>query len=73
MLRSNHHVVGDADKIAVQMLDGSEFKAEIIGTDPSSDVALIKIKGSDDLPVLPLGDSGTLEVGEWVMAIGKPV
>ena len=69
---TNNHVVGDADKITVQMSDGKEFKAEIIGTDPSSDVALIKIDGSNDLPVLPLGDSDTLEVGEWVMAIGNP-
>lgn len=69
---TNHHVVGDADKITVQMSDNREFDAEIMGTDPSSDVALIKIKGSHDLPVLPLGDSDALEVGEWVMAIGNP-
>ncbi|MBW1697951.1 MAG: DegQ family serine endoprotease [Deltaproteobacteria bacterium] len=69
---TNNHVVGDADKITVQLANGREFEAKIIGTDPSSDVALIKIKGSEDLPVLPLGDSDKLEVGEWVMAIGNP-
>ncbi len=69
---TNNHVVGDADKITVRLNDGREFKAKTIGTDPNSDVALIKIDGSKNLPVLPLGDSDALEVGEWVMAIGNP-
>jgi serine protease Do len=68
---TNHHVVGDADRIKVKLADGREVKAKLIGTDPKSDVAVIKIKG-DDLPVLPLGDSDALEVGEWVIAIGNP-
>ena len=68
---TNNHVVQGADKITVRLHDGREFKAKIIGTDPNTDVALIKIN-ADNLPVLPLGDSDKLEVGEWVMAIGNP-
>jgi len=69
---TNHHVVGDADKIVVRLSDEREFSAKIVGSDPSSDVAIIKIEEGKDLPVLPLGDSDALEVGEWVMAIGNP-
>ncbi len=68
---TNNHVVGEADTITVRLSDEREFKAEVIGTDPQSDVALIKIEGKD-LPVLPLGNSDKLEVGEWVIAIGSP-
>lgn len=69
---TNNHVVENADKITVFTSDEQEYKAELIGTDPQSDVALIKIKADKDLPVLPLGDSDQLEVGEWVIAIGNP-
>ena len=69
---TNHHVVGEADKIVVTLKDGREFEAKVIGSDPKSDVALIQIKGAKDLPVLPLGDSESLEIGEWVMAVGNP-
>jgi len=69
---TNHHVVGNADKITVKLKDDREFEAKIVGTDPKSDVAIIKIEGKKDLPVLPFGNSDTLEVGEWVMAIGNP-
>ncbi len=68
---TNNHVVGEADTITVRLADEREFKAEIVGTDPQSDVALIKIDGKN-LPFLPLGDSDKLEVGEWVIAIGSP-
>nr|HDN00080.1 DegQ family serine endoprotease [Deltaproteobacteria bacterium] len=67
----NNHVVGDADIIRVKLADGREFKARVIGTDPQSDVAVIKIDATD-LPVLSLGDSDKLDVGEWVIAIGNP-
>lgn len=67
----NNHVVGDADLIKVKLSDGREFKAKVIGTDPQSDVAVIKIDATD-LPILRLGDSDKLEVGEWVIAIGNP-
>jgi len=56
----------------VRLSDGREFGAKIVGSDPSSDVAIIKIEEGKDLPLLPLGDSDALEVGEWVMAIGNP-
>ncbi len=68
---TNDHVIKDADKIQVKLKDGKEYPAEIIGADPSTDLALIKIK-ADHLPALPLGDSDSLEVGEWVVAIGSP-
>jgi len=68
---TNHHVVGEADRIKVTLADDRELEAELIGTDPKSDVAVIKIKG-DDFPVLPIGDSDQLAVGEWVVAIGNP-
>jgi len=68
---TNNHVVGDADKVTVRLSDGREYTATIIGTDPQSDVAVIKID-AEDLPVLALGDSDALEVGEWVIAIGNP-
>jgi serine protease Do len=71
MILTNNHVVEDADSIKVRLADEREFTATVIGTDPQSDVALIKIDGKN-LPTLPLGDSDKLEVGEWVIAIGSP-
>jgi serine protease Do len=68
---TNNHVVGDADKVTVKLLDGREFTAKTVGADPHSDVAVIKIDAAD-LPVLELGDSDAIEVGEWVVAIGNP-
>jgi serine protease Do len=68
---SNHHVVGNAQKIHVRLHDGREFEARRIGTDARSEIALIKIEAAD-LPVLPYGDSSALRVGEWVLAIGNP-
>jgi serine protease Do len=68
---SNNHVVGDADHIRVKLTDGREFDAKLVGTDPQTDVAVIKIDAKH-LPTLPLGNSDKLEVGDWVMAIGNP-
>lgn len=68
---TNNHVVGDADTITVKLTDGRQFKARRIGGDEKSDVAVIKIDGNN-LPILPLGNSDELEVGEWVIAIGNP-
>lgn len=68
---TNNHVVGDADKVIVKLQDGQEFKAKIIGTDPHTDVAVIRID-TKNLPVLALGNSDHLEVGDWVVAIGNP-
>ena len=69
---TNNHVVEKADKITVTLADESEVEATLIGTDPKSDVALIKINVDHDLPVVEMGDSAALEVGEWVIAIGNP-
>ncbi|HQG31121.1 MAG TPA: DegQ family serine endoprotease [Deltaproteobacteria bacterium] len=68
---TNNHVVGSADKVYVKLLDGREFTAKTVGTDPATDVAVIKIDAKN-LPVLPLGDSDKLDVGEWVLALGNP-
>lgn len=68
---TNNHVIADADEILVRLADRSELKAKLIGTDPRSDVALLKIEGKD-LPVLKLGKSQDLKAGQWVVAIGSP-
>ncbi|MFZ8832529.1 MAG: DegQ family serine endoprotease [Thermodesulfobacteriaceae bacterium] len=68
---TNNHVIEGAQKITVKLADGRTFKAEVVGRDPYSDIALLKIPGGN-LPVLPLGDSNLLRVGEWVIAIGNP-
>lgn len=68
---TNHHVVDGADEIIVRMADRHEYKAELIGSDALSDIALLKID-ADDLPTLKLGDSESLKPGEWVVAIGSP-
>ncbi|ADE14326.1 protease Do [Nitrosococcus halophilus Nc 4] len=68
---TNNHVVEGADKIRVQFQDGREFDAEIVGTDPKSEIAVIEIEVGG-LPALQWGDSSKLEVGEWVVALGNP-
>jgi serine protease Do len=68
---TNNHLVGEADKVTVKLSDEREYEGEIIGTDPASDVALIKID-RDELPTLELADSDDVEVGEWVLAVGNP-
>lgn len=69
---TNNHVVNDADSIRVTLKDGREFDAELVGTDPDTEIALIRIKDEADLPTVQLGDSDTLEVGEWAIAVGNP-
>jgi len=69
---TNNHVVEDADQITVRLSDGREFKAEVIGTDPPSEIAVVQIKADRDLPVARLGDDETMEVGDWVLAVGSP-
>ena len=68
---TNNHVIDKADVISVKLNDGREFKGRIIGTDPSTDLALVKIEG-EDLPTIPVGDSDQLKIGEWVLAVGNP-
>lgn len=69
---TNNHVVDGADAITVKTRDDVSFEAEIVGTDPETDLALIKLKDAEDLPTLSFADSRALKVGEWVMAIGNP-
>jgi serine protease Do len=69
---TNNHVVDGADTITVILSDKQEVKAKLIGADPQTDIALIKIDSNNDLPVVALGDSDALDVGEWVIAIGNP-
>jgi len=70
---TNHHVVERAERITVKLSDGRTFRARVIGADPDTDIALIKVDGQSGLPVAPLGDSSTLRMGEWVCAIGNPL
>jgi serine protease Do len=69
---TNNHVVAGADEIKVKLADNREFKAEIKGVDERLDLALLKIDAKETLPTAKLGDSDTIQVGEWVMAIGNP-
>src|SRR6202167_2255717 len=69
---TNNHVVGNADEIHVTLQDKREFTAKVIGKDAKTDLGLIKIDTKDPLPVAPLGDSNTTDVGDWVIAIGNP-
>jgi serine protease Do len=69
---TNNHMVDEAEKVSIELADGRKFTAEVTGTDPDSDVAVIKIDASE-LPYLELADSDAIEVGEWVLAIGNPL
>ena len=69
---TNNHVVNDADELIVKMVDKSEYKAKLVGTDPTTEVALIKIDAKD-LPAAVLGNSDNVQIGEWVLAIGSPL
>ncbi len=69
---TNNHVVEDATEVVVNLMDKREYEAEVIGTDPLTDLAVIKIEAKD-LPAAYLGDSDKLKVGQWVMAIGNPM
>lgn len=69
---TNTHVVDNATEIKVSLSDEKVYEAEVVGRDPKTDIALIKIKANGDLPTVPLGNSDELEVGDWVIAIGNP-
>ena len=70
---TNQHVIDRAERITVKLSDGRSLRARVIGADPDTDIALIKVDGQTGLPVAPLGDSSTLRMGEWVGAIGNPL
>jgi len=69
---TNHHVVGDADKITVRLSDKEEYDAKVVGSDEKTDIAVVKINSKTPLHPVPLGSSADLQVGDWVMAIGNP-
>jgi serine protease Do len=73
LILTNDHVVADADRIMVRLTDGRNLKAERVGSDPDTDIALIKVETGRPLPFAPLGNSDALRVGEWVLAIGNPL
>ncbi|SDC12041.1 serine protease Do [Massilia sp. PDC64] len=71
VILTNAHVVRDADEVTVKLQDRREFRAKVLGSDPRTDVAVLKIDAKN-LPVVPLGNTRNLQVGEWVLAIGSP-
>jgi serine protease Do len=73
LILTNHHVIEAADRIMVRLSDGGTLRAERIGSDPDTDIALIKVESPRPLPFAPLGNSDSLRVGEWVIAIGNPL
>ena len=70
---TNHHVIADSSRISVRLTDGRTLRARRIGSDPDTDIALIKVESPRPLPHAALGDSDELRVGEWVLAIGNPL
>src|SRR5215212_6275579 len=70
---TNNHVIEGAERILVKLSDGRSLRAHVVGSDPDTDIALIKVDGQGGLPVAPIGDSSTLRMGEWVCAIGNPL
>jgi len=70
---TNHHVIEGAERLTVKLADGRSLRAEVVGSDPDTDIALIKIQGAEPFPHATLGDSNGLRVGEWVCAIGNPL
>jgi len=71
-IATNNHVIEDVDTIEVHLLSGEKLEAEIVGHDPSTDVALIRVKPAKELAFLPLGDSDGVRPGDWVLAVGNP-
>jgi serine protease Do len=71
-IATNNHVVEDVDEIEVAFADGSALPAEVVGRDPATDIALLRVKNDKPLKALPLGDSSSLRPGDWVIAIGNP-
>jgi len=70
---TNHHVIEGAERLTVKLADGRTLRAALVGSDPDTDIALIKVEGSGPFPHAMLGDSSRLRVGEWVCAIGNPL
>ena len=71
LVLTNHHVIEGADEVSVTLADGRTFKAEFVGSDPDTDIAVMRIK-AENLSALPLADSSALQVGDFVVAVGNP-
>ncbi|MCL1818163.1 MAG: trypsin-like peptidase domain-containing protein, partial [Spirochaetaceae bacterium] len=69
---TNNHVVGKADDIKIHLFDGREFSTKLVGKDERKDLAVVSFETSEDLPIAAVGDSSTLHVGDWVLAVGTP-
>ena len=69
---TNNHVIADASKLQVKLNNNRIYEAEIVGTDPVADIALLKVDTDEELPYIPFGDSDATRVGEWVLAVGNP-
>jgi serine protease Do len=73
-LLTNNHVIEGAEKVQIQLNDQTTYDVEVVGSDPATDIAVLKVVKPDrEFPILPLGDSNALRVGEWVMAVGNPL
>ena len=72
LIITNNHVVGDAKEVEVRLSDKTKFVGQVIGRDPDTDIAIVKITPTGDLPTVPFGDSSKVRVGQWVMAVGNP-
>ncbi|QFS82054.1 putative periplasmic serine endoprotease DegP-like precursor [Roseivivax sp. THAF40] len=70
---TNNHVIEGADEILIEFFSGEELRAEVVGTDPNTDIALLKVEADTALPFVSFGDSDTARVGDWVMAMGNPL
>ncbi|WP_050931626.1 Do family serine endopeptidase [Aestuariivita boseongensis] len=72
-LVTNNHVIEGADEILIEFFNGDELEATVVGTDPNTDIALLKVEADGPLPFVPFGDSDTARVGDWVIAMGNPL
>jgi serine protease Do len=69
---TNNHVVADAEEVTVRLLDEKEYTAEVVGTDPNTDIAVLKIESDSDFPTVSLGNSDGIRIGDWAIAVGNP-
>jgi serine protease Do len=69
---TNNHVVDGAEEITVRLIDGREYKGEVVGSDPNTDIAILKIEVAGEPPVVNLGDSDAIRIGDWAIAVGNP-
>ena len=73
LLVTNNHVIENADEIKIEMLNGDTLEAKVLGTDPKTDIALLKVESKSELPFVEFGNSDKSRVGDWVLAIGNPL